>query len=263
MSRSAEGRGQRAKRSLLLRRRGHKRVQGVSAFMEGEKVRRWEGDRTATWLPRSITPNSKGFTLIEVLLALAILAAVITAVYASFSTASRNVESAEAVRDETDLARTLIARLSDDIANAYYNRDMRSITVFYGKKEEEGTGDDKRRLDSISMTTLTNWRKPESKETDLWEVGYHFEETADGKGRVLMRREKRELSKDIPLLEGGVDFEITDKVEGFQLRYYNGSQWSDEWDTRSHASLPKAVEISLFLADGKRYTTVVDVGNRQ
>ncbi len=214
-------------------------------------------------MPRSITPNSNGFTLIEVLLALAILAVIITAIYASFSTARRNVESAEAVRDETDLARTLIARLSDDIANAYYHQGMKTITIFYGKKEELGTGDDKRRFDSISMTTLTNWRKPDSKETDLWEVGYHFEEKADGKGRVLMRREKRELSKDIPLLEGGVDFEITDSMDGFQLRYYNGYQWSDEWDTRSHASLPKTVEISLFLADGKRYTTVVDVGNRR
>ena len=235
----------------------------MSALMEGEKVGRWEDDRTATWLPWSITQNSKGFTLIEVLLALAILAAVMTAVYASFSTASRNVESAETVRDETDLARTLIARLSNDIANAYYNQDMKTTTILYGKKEEAGTGDDKRRLDSLAMTTLTNWRKPDSKETDLWEVGYHFEETADGRGHVLMRREKRELSKDIPLLEGGVDLEITDRVEECQLRYYNGSQWSDEWDTRKHFSLPQKVEITLSLAEEKRYVTVVDIGNKR
>ncbi len=212
-------------------------------------------------MPRSITPNSKGFTLLEVLLALAILAAIITVVYASFSTASRNVENAEASRDETDLARTLIARLADDIANAYYNSAMSGTTIFYGKKGELGTGDDKRRFDSISMTALTNWRKPDSKETDLWEVGYHFEETADVRGRVLMRREKRELSKDIPLLEGGVDYEITNKVEEFQLRYYNGSQWADEWDTRKHPNLPKAVELSLTFAEEKRYITMVDIRN--
>jgi general secretion pathway protein J len=228
-------------------------------------MRRWEDDRTATWLPRSITPNSKGFTLIEVLLALAILAAVMTAVYTSFSTASRNVESAEAVRDETDLARILITRFSDDIANAYYNSTMSGTTIFYGKKEEVGTGNDKSRFDSLAMTTLTNWRKPDSKETDLWEVGYYFEETADGSGRVLMRREKRELSKDIPLLEGGLDYEITDKVDGFQLRYFNGSRWSDEWDTRksSNHGLPKAVELSLIFANGKQYITAVDVRNGQ
>jgi hypothetical protein len=81
-----------------------------------------------------------------------------------------------------------------------------------------------------------------------------------------MRREKRELSKDVPLLEGGVDYEITDKVEELQLRYNNGrSQWSDGWDTRKNPSpsLPRAVEITLTLADGKRYITVVDVLNGQ
>ena len=66
--------------------------------------------------------HSKGFTLLEVLLAMAILAVIMTVIYASFSTAGNNVEQAERLRDETDIARTLIARLSADIANAYVNR---------------------------------------------------------------------------------------------------------------------------------------------
>mgnify|MGYP001563265710 CR=1 FL=1 len=226
-------------------------------------------------IPLSAIRNSqsKGFTLLEVLLAMAILSVIMTVIYASFSTAGKNVEQAEAIRDETDLARTLIARLSADIANAYptVSANYPAVpTIFYGKKEEAGdrigAGDEKIRRDSISLTTLTNWRKPDSKETELWEVGYFFKEKPDGQGYVLFRREKRELSKDVPALEGGVEYEITDRVESLQYTYSNnGSTWTDTgWDSRSSAfgnKLPKAVEITLILDTGRMYSARVDVGN--
>ena len=212
-----------------------------------------------------------GFTLLEVLLAMAILSVIMTVIYASFSTAGKNVEQAETIRDESDIARTLITRLSDDIANAYLNPGMNSpaaLTIFYGKKEEveggTGAGEEKIRHDSISFTTLTNWRKPDSREMELWEVGYFFKEQADGKGFTLYRREKRELNKDIPALDGGVEYEITDRVESLKLTYSdNGLTWTDNgWD-RSLNRLPKAVEIALSLDTGNVYVTRVDVGNRQ
>jgi len=233
------------------------------------------GVRSAEWQSQDAghggsIPHSRGFTLLEVLLALAILAVILTVVYASFSTAGRNIEEAEAIRDETDIARTLIARLSVDIANAYLNSNGISPpvpTIFYGKKEEveggTGAGNEKIRHDSISLTTLTNWRKRDSKEMELWEVGYFFKEKPDGRGYALFRREKRELSKDVPALEGGVEYEITDRVESLQITYSdNGSTWTDSgWD-KSRNSLPKAVEIALLLDTGKVYTTRVDLGNR-
>jgi prepilin-type N-terminal cleavage/methylation domain-containing protein len=224
------------------------------------------------------TPQSSGFTLLEVLLAMAILSVIMTVVYASFSTAGKNVEQAEALRDENDLARTLMARLSDDIANAYISPGMNMtsqaiLTIFYGKMEEvdggSGAGNEKIRHDSISLTTLTHWRKLGSKETELWEVGYFFKEKPDGKGFSLFRREKRELSKDIPALEGGDEYEITDRVESLQFRYrqgyHAGSSWRDAWDTKSPSSptsgiLPSLVEIALTLDTGKVYVTQVKIG---
>jgi hypothetical protein len=202
---------------------------------------------------------------------MAILAVIMTVIYASFSTAGRNVEQAETLRDETDVARTLLSRLTDDIANAYVNPIMnspRTLTIVYGKKEEVegGVGDVKIRHDSIALTTLVDpsWRRPDSKEMGLWEVGYFFKENADGKGYTLFRREKRELSKDVPALEGGVEYEITDRVESLQFTYSDdGSKWTDNgWDSRSLNRPPKAVEIALTLDTGKVYTTRVDVGNR-
>jgi len=207
-------------------------------------------------------PKLNGFTLLEVLLAVSILAIIIAAIYASFSTAARNVEQAEAIRTSTDLARTLIAKISDDIHNAYCNSSMTTWkTVFYGKKQEQEAGGNKHRLDSIYLTTLTNWRKPNSKEIDLWEVGYYFKEKPDGSGYTLMRHEKRELNKNVPPLEGGIDYEITGAVQELHLRYLIGSTLIEEWGSSSQCRYPNAVEISLVLEDGSLYTTRVDVGN--
>ena len=214
----------------------------------------WEQGRM-----RPANPKSGGFTLLEVLIAVAIMAGIVTVIYASFSTASRNVEQAEAKRDAADLARTLLTKLSSDITNAYYN-PSKSETFFYGKKS--GAGTDVPRFDAIAFTTLTNWRRPNSKETELWEVGYWFEEQSEKSGRALFRKEKRELSKDIPPLEGGADFMLTDRIRSLRLQYFNGLAWTDDWDTRAQRStaLPKAVEITLVLDEGSLYTMQIEVG---
>ncbi len=214
-------------------------------------------------LPEIRNSIAKGFTLLEVLLAMTILAVMMTVIYTSFSTAGRNVKQAETIRDETDLARTLISRISDDIANAYVNRNMNysaRITIFDGQKEEVESSGEKMRHDSVTLTTLTNWRKPDSKEMEIWEVGYFFKEKPDGSGYTLFRREKRELNKDVPALEGGVEYEITDRVQSIQFRYYDGSNWTDAWD-KSLNKVPTAVEIALTLDTGKVYVTEVDIGS--
>ncbi len=188
------------------------------------------------------------------------MAGIVTVIYMSFSTASRNVAQAEARRDAADLARTLMTRLSNDITNAYYSQSM-TETFFYGKKSSADP--DVPRFDTIALTTLTNWRKPDSKETDLWEVGYRFEDTPEKNAVMLVRKEKKEFSTDNTPLEGGMDYALTERIKSLRLRYYNGLTWSDDWDNRNQRSLqlPKAVEITLALDDGSLYSTQVEVGS--
>ena len=207
-------------------------------------------------------PKSKGFTLLEVLLAMSILALIVTVVYTTFSTASQSVQHAEAARDETDLARTLIARLSLDIENAdCAHVAYGSVPVFYGKKEEVETEGVKRRHDNLAVTTLTNFPRPDSKETELLEADYYFKEKEDGKGYSLMRRENRELKQGVVPLEGGMEYEITDQVNDLRFRYSrDGSTWVDDWNNKGSwctAGKPPIVEMTLVLSSGKQYSTEV------
>lgn len=192
---------------------------------------------------------------------MAILAAVMSVVYAAFATTGRSVQQADAVRDDIDLGRTLMARISDDIANAY-SRGIGAQGIFFGKKEIVEIDGEEHRFDALSLTTLTNWRRPGTKETELWEVGYLFKERPDGTGRVLFRREKRELNKEVPALEGGEEYEVTGRIGNLQLRYSADHRtWKDDWDSRN-SGLPRQVEIALMLDTGRVFVTRVDVANR-
>jgi type II secretion system protein J len=203
------------------------------------------------------TPGKpRGFTLLEVLIAVAIMAGIVTVIYMSFFTASRNVEQAEARRDATDLARTLLTKLSNEIANAYYSRSM-TETFFYGKKSSAEP--DAPRFDNIAFTTLANNVQDEA---ELREVGYSFEEASEKNTRMLIRKEKRDLSTSTPPLEGGEDSTLTDRIKSLRLRYFNGSTWTEDWDNRTQRSLqpPNAVEITLVLDGGFLYSMQVEVG---
>jgi len=80
----------------------------------------------------------------------------------------------------------------------------------------------------------------------------------DGKGYSLMRREKRELTRESPPLEGGVEYEITDQVAELRFRYSNdGSKWVDAWGTKTQCMKPAIVEMTLVLLSGKQYSTEV------
>jgi len=211
----------------------------------------------------TVSSRSAGFTLLEVLIAVAIMSVLVGVIYTSFFTAGWNVEKAEAGRDATDLVRTLVAKLSSDITNAWINAGLNTpavTTIFYGKKVQPEAGDGTKRYDELYLTTLTNWRKPGSQETDLWEVGYYFKQRPDGSGYDMLRREKRELSQDVPALEGGTEYGLTNRIESLQFRYSNGTTWSDEWDSRTGQGVPRAVEITLVLNDGSAYITQVEVG---
>ena len=201
--------------------------------------------------------TSPGFTLVEVLLAMTILAVIMTAIYTSFSAAGASVEHAEQVRDGNDLGRTLLALMTRDLANAYRRSDRKG-TFFHGKKDEVEEEGGRVRRDSLALTTLTNWRRPDSKETELWEVGYFFKERPDGDGNVLMRREDRTVG-DEDAVDGAVEYEITDAVRSLQVRYWDGAKWIDDRGSDGMCVDPLPAEITLTLKDGRVFLTRADI----
>jgi general secretion pathway protein J len=181
--------------------------------------------------------GERGFTLIEILLALAILAVILGMVYASFDQTSRLAAHVDEVSEEYRAARLALTKMSDEIMSTYaFEDDAR--TGFVGK---DGLGPDGVDADTLAFTSRARPVPEGVPASDENALDYHME------GDRLMHVETLN-----PLGTGADNvqaFALAEGLSGFKLRYKNPSDgtWIDSWDPEAGASgLPSAVEITLL-----------------
>ena len=179
----------------------------------------------------------KGFTLLEVLLALAMLALVISLIQGVYSgTARSRTRSREATR-ETHAAAFLLHRLADELAMAYVDSERPEATGLVLVTDTED-------LSSIAFTTRV---PPVSgfSSGGTAEVGYFLETGEDG-SVSLMRRESADLDGDLET--GGDPYTLLSGPLRFTVECYDGEQWISDWDSTETGELPPlplAARISL------------------
>ncbi len=190
-----------------------------------------------------------GFTLIEVLVSIAILAVLAHLVYQAFADTADVVRQVSARADLDHRARVIFSRLGEElVASDWQTGNAR--TVFLGTDGMEGG----RAASTLRFSSRSHFRgEPDVRESDLNLLAYGLEAGA------LVRREE------------GNPFSITDRtvereelapgVAAFTLRYWDGTDWRDSWDAGRAKALPSAVLVELSLeapSEGaRRFMTMV------
>ena len=207
--------------------------------------------------------QSRGFTLMEIVIAVAITSFIGLGIGVAFNNTIKAKETIEKTAEHYRMLRTAMARMTREIGAAYvsdrydskrYRDAFDRPTNFIGAR------------DKLLFTSLAHQRLyADAKESDQMVVEYQVK-TSTEKGvrnrNDLMRREK-------PLLEermerGGSEDVLFEGAKKIEFQYWNSErkQWDDEWDTRRSdrkSILPTRVRITLFAVDenGKevKYTT--------
>lgn len=193
-----------------------------------------------------------GFTLVEVLVAMAITAIVAALTVGAF----RQVERAgELVRSDTEryaAARLALTRMAREITMAFVSdhfdpKQFRDRpTLFRGREDE------------LLFSTMTHERLYEdARESDESFVEYTLDsDPRHAEERALFRREKARIDGDPE--RGGRREVVADRLTGFRLAYWDPrrKEWVREWSTRQtdHLSeLPERVrmELEVKLPDGR------------
>jgi len=193
----------------------------------------------------------KGFTLLEVLVSMAILVIIMAALYSAYTT---NVEAIQIARQNGEVhqtARIVLDRMTKDLQSALIQVRGSSEKIKLGlvgaDREVDG-----RRADHIDFTTVTHMPLTEKgPASDLCEIGYLVDEDPEAQVLVLLRRDAFSVDEDFT--KGGSLQEMARNVLEFKLTYQDAEgKDSDQWNTlegRPASGLPVLVKVRLVLKD--------------
>ena len=175
-----------------------------------------------------------GFTLIEVLLAVSLVAMMATLVFGSLYVTTSAIDAARANSANEQIVRTTLRVMIDELSVAVSSTTGPWMGI---NGQQDGQS-----ADSVAFLTMGQFRGAEStKDTELVRIVYTRE------GDRLLRFVRRNL---YGLTDESVEqVELANKVKGFNVRYYDSKSrlWLDEWDGRGRPGTPKALLIELTL----------------
>jgi general secretion pathway protein J len=189
-------------------------------------------------LPASPSRTDAGFTLVEVLVAIALLATVAAMVFGSLLTTTRLMEAGRDRAAQEQTIRRVLRVMADEISLSSQSNSF-AWTGINGMLEGQPA-------DTLAFLTMSDGTGGITSET--MRVVY----TRDGDR--LMRFAKKNL---YGLTDESLDqLELADRVKGFNLRYFDGQSrvWTDEWPAT--IKMPKALllEVTFQLNDEPPWT---------
>jgi len=182
-----------------------------------------------------------GFTLIEILIAVAILSIVLAAIYSTFFLSHRAIEGMDESMLKLQESRRAIDILRRELDSAFY-REKESNTFLkiedrdiYGKQAAQ-----------LTFTTLSPLRPGLSK------ISYYIEDK-DGKLSLFKKIESPYSKEETE----GVD--IIEDLEAFTVEAKYNDKWVKTWDTDIIKSMPKEIRIGLTIMIKGKKVTIFDV----
>ncbi|HMR05146.1 MAG TPA: type II secretion system protein GspJ [Polyangiaceae bacterium] len=212
---------------------------------------------TLSRLSRATRPRLRGFTLVELLVAISILAMISVLIYSTFASMKRSREGLERGNDRYREGRLAMARITRELSSAFISLHTPidqalapNRTAFKGT-----TGTPADRVDFTAFAHLRIDRN--SHESDQAEVGYFGSSNPAKDGTTdLVRRLSTRIDGE-PDRGGRIDVLATD-IDLFDLQYLDPltGQWVETWDTTQAIGqkdrLPLQIRVILVMNGGRR-----------
>ncbi len=196
----------------------------------------------------------RGFTLIEIMVAVSILAIVSTLVYGSFTGTFKTKSQVEAQAGRYRTVRIALERLSREVSQAFLSQNedtgqAERRTLFVGLHKSD--------VDELRFSYFGHQRLyQDADEADTAQVLYYgARDREDSRKLNLIRRETRRLGYVKAESAPGEADIVCDDVVRLKLEYWDlrDKQWREDWKTTAADGqpdrLPSRVKITLTVHD--------------
>jgi prepilin-type N-terminal cleavage/methylation domain-containing protein len=227
-------------------------------------------------------PGHGGFTLLEVVIAIAILVVIMAIVYASFSSVTHTVEAARVSTEEMRLRQFLERSFRTNLAAVYVDRSVeQEVFNFVGIDDESKDGPN----DSLRFVSINALMGGAGLPGDFKEVRYEtiggdesdldaalrddveeaLERGEDLRQRKLQATETPVLASNVEELDSETGYLAPNQgkngdeavyesptwtvpIRTIDFSYYDGTEWVNEWDAQVLGLLPWCVRIRINFA---------------
>ncbi len=169
-----------------------------------------------------------GFTLIEMLLAIALLSIVLVALYGTFFVSQKAIEGADDTLVRLQEGRTALDILRRELASAVFS-GSNNLTLFTMKETDIYD----KKVSTLSFTAFSPYIP------GLANIQYYVEER---KGRLVLLKKINPYWNIDTNMKGT---EIIDDVERFTVESLYNGQWVSIWDTGETVKLPDELRVTI------------------
>ena len=195
--------------------------------------------------------RSRGFTLLEVMVAIGIVAMLGVLIYGAFIGMSRSRKNMESVGNRYQQGRQAVDRMARELTSAFLSGHQ-PFQQLQNIRETMFLGTDNRPADRVDFTSFAYMRlRADSHESDQCEISYFASNDPQSGNLDLVRRVQKHIDDD-PTRGGAVQV-LAENIDSFDIRYFDPQtgEWIDSWDSVQPAAqigrIPGAVWITLWL----------------
>jgi len=198
---------------------------------------------------------SAGFTMIELMLAMAIFAFITTIMWGSFSQTASTKKTIQSEQDRAHTVRVALTRMARELEMAYLSDNENTAitnrrTFFVASARAD--------VDEVTFASFAHQRlRAGAAEGDTALISYYGAPDPDDR-RVLnlMRRETRRLQAEDPSTLLGEAYILCPDVARVKFAYYDHrkKEWQTDWSTLDASGtpyLPAHIRITLTVVDDR------------
>ncbi len=187
------------------------------------------------------------FTLLEVLIAASISAIVLGIISAAAWSTLQTVGRTEQRMDVSMQTAALVRRLSQDLRGSRLNvvrSQAERLMILMDEEDPPAfyavSGRDSLEMEFFTTAAMTGPHMP----AGLYRVSYSFR----GSAGELKRRQGHIAQVDSEELPWQV---VGERIESIGMRFYDGEEWKQEWDSNEEDALPVLIEVTISRLHGE------------